>query len=81
MMTGDCRDESVIWWAQRRGSGRGTLDPRWDHDHCEFCGIGFAGPEAKDALHEGYATEDLYQWVCPRCFEDMRERFQFELLP
>jgi len=58
-----------------------TFDSRWDHDHCEFCWVEFAGTDVKDALHEGYATEDLYRWVCPECFEDMRERFQFELLP
>lgn len=58
-----------------------SVDPHWDHDHCEFCGTTLAGPEILDALHEGYATEDLYRWVCPQCFADMRERFQLKLLP
>ena len=50
----------------------------WDHDHCEFCGAKFMVEDTPDALHEGYATEDRYHWVCENCFEDFKERFQWE---
>ena len=49
----------------------------WDHDHCEFCGKKFsASPEVK-GLEKGYATEDLYWWVCEPCFKDFKEEFQW----
>ena len=58
-----------------------SKNPTWDHDHCEFCQTKLAGPEIADALHEGYGSEDLYRWVCSKCFEDFRERFQFKVIP
>lgn len=57
----------------------------WDHDHCAFCWAAIM--EADDAaepgatLTEGYATTaehprgENYYWICPRCFEDFKERF------
>ena len=50
----------------------------WDHDHCEFCGIKFMEPP-HDALHEGYATQNNYRWICKECFEDFKEMFEWEL--
>jgi hypothetical protein len=49
--------------------------PDWDHDHCEFCGTKFAGPESPGSLHAGFATADRYWWVCPQCVADFRRRF------
>ena len=57
-----------------------STNPQWDHDHCEFCYETIAGPDVADALHEAYATEDLYRWVCPDCFNDMCERFHFKVI-
>lgn len=51
--------------------------PSWDHDHCEFCSVKITSLNIPDALQEGYATPDLYHWVCPQCFEDFREEFQW----
>ena len=48
-----------------------------DHDHCEFCGQKFM-EEGKDTIQEGYATLDDYWWVCPTCFQDFKESFQFK---
>lgn len=48
--------------------------PGWDHDHCEFCGDKFPLDHA-----EGYTTNDQYRWVCGTCFDDFRERFQWQL--
>ena len=47
--------------------------PSWDHDHCEFCGA--KSSTASNDLHEGWATEDEYHWICRTCFTDFRERF------
>ncbi len=52
----------------------------WDHDHCAACGAKFAEFNGPDILHEGYATCDdykhraCYDWVCPTCFNDLREQ-------
>lgn len=55
--------------------------PDWDHDHCVICWAKFAEFEGPEILHEGYATtaeskwgED-YHWVCPTCFDDLRNIF------
>jgi hypothetical protein len=47
----------------------------WDHDHCEFCWAKFS--ESEGDLNEGYVTEDGYRWICPRCFNDFKEQFQW----
>ncbi len=52
----------------------------WDHDHCAFCSAKFMVEDYPDVLHEGYSTEDQYYWVCKNCFEDFKERFQWEVI-
>lgn len=54
-------------------------NPRWDHDHCEFCWAKFTVEDEPDALHEGYSTEDEYRWVCERCVADFQDRFEWTL--
>ena len=49
--------------------------PEWEHDHCEFCGEKFS--DADGDLHEGYATEDNYHWICPVCFRDFEVMFDW----
>jgi hypothetical protein len=52
---------------------------RWDHDHCSACGATFSLGDGGDYLKEGYAvTADYklgedYQWVCAKCFEDLKD--------
>ena len=58
--------------------------PGHDHEHCEFCWQKIAAIDAHDADHEGYATNDLAQWVCKECFTDFHEMFAWtvdELAP
>lgn len=50
----------------------------WDHDHCAFCFDKFF--EAPGYLHEGYATEDEYYWICETCFHDFKERFEWVIV-
>ena len=51
----------------------------WDHEHCEFCGATFSDYEGD--IHEGYVTaENKRHWVCPECFEDFKEMFQWKLI-
>lgn len=52
--------------------------PKWDHDHCEFCGGKFS--DADGDAHEGYATEDNYHWICPVCFGDFRAMFDWTVI-
>jgi hypothetical protein len=56
-----------------------TRSPRWDHDHCEFCGAKFMEGGAFDTLPGGYATRDERRWVCPTCFEDFHARFGWKV--
>ena len=51
----------------------------WDHEHCEFCFAKFSAADGD--LHEGYVTaDDKRSWICPECFEDFKEMFQWELV-
>ena len=49
----------------------------WDHDHCEFCSAKFS--QMENDLHEGYATEDEYHWICEACYNDFKDRFQWKV--
>jgi len=53
-----------------------TLDEKWDHDHCKFCG------DKLDASTEAlaYCTEDYYYWVCEQCYSDFKEAFGWVLV-
>ena len=51
--------------------------PRWDHDHCEFCGTKFSLLDNPEHSKEGYATEDDYHWICADCFLDFRDEFDW----
>lgn len=51
--------------------------PDWDHDHCAFCWAKFMEGSYPETLQRGWTTADEYHWVCPPCFEDFRERFQW----
>jgi len=55
-------------------------NPKWDHDHCEFCSSTFCLEEHSDCLKEGYATLDDYRWICPTCFEDFKDLFGWEVV-
>jgi len=62
---------TLMNWTQTRDD--------WDHDHCDFCGIKFMDKviEGEDVLTRGYTDEDEYTWVCEKCYEDFRERFNW----
>lgn len=47
----------------------------WDHDHCEFCAAKFSA--APEDLHAGYATANDEHWICPTCFTDFVDVFQW----
>lgn len=61
-----------------------------DHQHCEFCWAKFS--DSKDDFHDGYAVwplEELIEgpfygvvdyMICPECFSDFKEMFQWVLL-
>ncbi len=54
-----------------------TYSKKWDHDHCEFCGLKFS--EEGDNLKEGYSTEDRYHWICSKCFNDFKIEFNWKV--
>ena len=50
-----------------------------DHYHCDFCWAKFSDSDGD--LHEGYVTAgERNNWICPECFADFREMFQWELV-
>jgi hypothetical protein len=51
----------------------------WDHDHCEACTEKFS-ETIPGALCEGYATQDNYRWICPACFDDLKEQMGWKLI-
>jgi hypothetical protein len=32
-----------------------------------------------DALHEGYATNNAYRWICKACFDDFMDLFEWKV--
>jgi len=50
-------------------------NPKWDHDHCEFCNAKFMVGGAHETLSEGFTTWDDYRWICTSCFQDFKHRF------
>jgi hypothetical protein len=50
----------------------------WEHDHCEFCGAKFS--ELDSDLNEGYSTKDEYHWICPACYKDFKDLFQWKVI-
>lgn len=47
----------------------------WDHEHCEFCAAKFSA--APEGLHVGYATANDEHWICPACFKDFVDVFEW----
>lgn len=50
-----------------------------DHAHCRFCWDKISA--LPDALHDGYYTVNTkYRyWICPECYEDLKDIFQWSL--
>lgn len=59
---------------------RYAKNPDWDHDHCAFCWTKFMVEDHPDVLHQGYATQDDYHWVCEKCFHDFRGQFDWTVV-
>ncbi len=64
-----------LWWKRYT-----RYSESWEHDHCEFCWAKFMEGDDPDVLHEGYATEDNYRWICGQCFEDFKDLFGWEVM-
>ena len=67
---------ATVRWTAWRSEG-----PRDDHAHCQFCMVHFSDhvlPDDPDRRFEGYVTQDRHRyWICRRCFEDFKDRFEF----
>ena len=48
------------------------------HDYCIFCWEKFSDYEGN--LHEGYVTEGGEYWICPGCFKDFKESFNWSIV-
>jgi hypothetical protein len=67
-------------------------DDVWDHDHCHFCHKTAFSERYEHDLREGWTTagpmgqpaserQPDYHWVCPTCFERLREQFKWTTAP
>jgi hypothetical protein len=56
-------------------------NPKWDHDHCEFCFAKFSEMSSSETVQAGYSTPDEYRWICPTCFTDFKGRFNWIVAP
>lgn len=45
------------------------------HEHCEFC----MSKITNKSSTEYYTTEDEYRWICPKCYADFKESFNWKL--
>ena len=55
-----------------------TVSPAWDHDHCAFCWAKFIPDESVGYTTTGeYLHGADYTWICPTCFTDFKERFEW----
>jgi ketosteroid isomerase-like protein len=59
---------SAMRWARYADLGNS------DHDHCELCWTKFPAL-TDDGRDEGYATADGNHWLCPDCFDEVKDHF------
>lgn len=50
-----------------------------DHHHCEFCWEKISN-KYRDAVHEGYCTENHKYWICPKCFGELNHLFKWKII-
>ena len=48
----------------------------YEHDYCEFCGNKFS-ELIPECLKSGYTTENNYHWICNKCFNDFKDKFEW----
>lgn len=53
--------------------------PEWDHDHCVFCWVTFAEEDCLGMIRIGYTTPERYYWICDQCFEDFKDKFEWQI--
>jgi hypothetical protein len=64
------------------------VEPRgWEHDHCSFCWSTFMSAEVTkddaEIINAGYTIarpERSTFWICARCFDDFRDRFEWTVV-
>lgn len=65
-----------VWTPYREG---------WDHDHCSFCWAKISDrpfdehDEHVQLSAAWVTTDDNYSWICPTCFDDFRQRFEWSV--
>ena len=64
----------------RRLYRQNPYNPKWDHDHCEFCWEKFSLVDSENTIQSGYASLDDYRWICPTCFEDFKNMFKWKVI-
>jgi len=70
-------DETVWGTRSRSGKIRDEMPESWNHEHCDFCFQRISDTTWPDGIQEAYADEDEEQWVCPKCFEFLKDLFEW----
>ena len=57
----------------------------WDHEHCEFCWQKIVERTdmvkyESEVICEAYCDKIGCRWICPTCFRDFHERFDWRLI-
>jgi len=52
---------------------------KWERVHCEVCSEEFS-ETAPEALREGYTTPDNDYWICPDCFNELKDQMGWKLV-
>ena len=48
-----------------------------DHAHCAFCWEKFGQDD--NWLSIGYCTYDGHHWICEQCYQDFKEKFEWNV--
>ena len=48
-----------------------------DHDHCAFCFEKISN--IQNTLNYGYVTTNGQTWICEKCFNDFKEKFNWQV--
>jgi hypothetical protein len=55
--------------------------PDLAYDHCELCWRTFTPRIWPETLRWGYATVDDRHWLCPDCFDELKDHYRLNLVP
>ena len=56
-----------------------TLSDSFNHEHCNFCWQRISDTSWPDGIQEAYTDQDQDSWVCPRCYDLLKDIFKWKI--